>query len=265
MTQHSERRRKRPSPSQERAVGNDGFEESFRRDYPLLWLMTLIGPFVLTVVLVLLLAMVWGPHRVGQLLGTSVVTFFFLGKFVILAGIDHSSEVPQFLTPFELFLMVLYMDLMVALVLVFHTGFLFKIPYLGSRLRDLVDDGRFILQSNPWMRQVTFLGIIAFVMFPLSATGSVGGSIFGRLLGMGRLATFVGISIGSVLGCALMYYGAGAINRYVGQDNPLLKISGFLVVIGLVVLLNLRYRRLKEGHQRAMNERLPEGALDEST
>ena len=239
------------------AVADDGFEATFRRDYPVVWLLTLVGPLLVTILLVGLIYLWVGTQYglddakvyVRKLVATAVGTFFFAGKFVILAGSQGKvSEVQSFFTAGQLFLMVLYMDLMTALLLVFHVGFLFRLPILGSKLGELIEDGQFILKSNPWMKRATFVGIIAFVMFPLAATGSVGGSIFGRLLGMGRVPTLIGITIGSVLGCGMMYFGAGVINQYISRDNLWLKIGGGLVIAGVIVLLNLRYRQLKAQH-----------------
>lgn len=49
--------------------------------------------------------------------------------------------------------------------------------------------------------------------FPLQATGSVGGSLFGRMLGMSRVATFVAIVIGNVIGNGVMYLGSDLISE----------------------------------------------------
>ena len=176
-------------------------DAAFRREHPLAWWATLVGPLLVTL---LILAVPWeinGAPFVGRLVTTAVATFFFFGKLVILGGTDGEVEhIREFLTTEELFVMVLYMDLMTACVLAFHLGFMFKLPVVGPKLAALVLDGQFILQSNPWMKRATFVGLVAFVVFPLAATGSVGASIFGRLLGMSRVATFVGIALGSVLG-----------------------------------------------------------------
>lgn len=217
---------------------DDGFERSFRRRHPLLWFSTLIGPFAMTAMVLLALSVVVSPDYVKELLVAATFTFFFFGRFVILGG-------QQFLSPEQLVLMVLYMDLMTAMLLAFHTGFLFRLPWVGKKLRELVDDGQFILESNPWMRRMTFVGIVAFVMFPLAATGSIGGSIFGRLLGMSRLLTFTGVLTGSLLGCGLMYFGASLVEKYIHRDDPWFTVSGIAFVVLLILLLNQRYRRMK--------------------
>jgi len=233
-------------------------EPSLRVTHPSIWLATLLTPPVLTGVILFTLWTAKGWDFMIQLAVAAVVTFFFFGRFVILLGpapVPPATAEPveegkvevflHTLSSFELFMMVLYMDLMVALLLSCHTRMLFRLPLLGGKMRDLINDGKFILQENPWMRKATVIGIIAFVTFPLAATGSIGGSIFGRLLGMSRLGTFICVVIGATLGCGLMYLGAGFINQYLPKDDPFVTISGILVVAAFIYLLNRRYHALK--------------------
>jgi uncharacterized membrane protein len=138
------------------------------------------------------------------------------------------------------------MDLMVAVLLVCHAGFLFRIPVLGSKLLALTEDGQVMLRRFPWMRRITFLGIVTFVMFTLAATGSVGGALFGRLLGMSRKATLLGIAIGSVFGCGVMYFKAGLVREYLDPKNPMTTIGGIAVILGIIFVLNFRYRKMKK-------------------
>lgn len=232
--------------SQETEIAALKDDAAFRRDYPIVWLLTLVGPFLLTGG-VLLVVWEWaGANAVWQLVSTAVATFFFFGKFVILGGSDGDLlEVRRFYTAEQLVVLVLYMDLMIACVLTSHLGFLFRLPVAGEKLKALVDDGQYILQSNRWMKQATFLGLVAFVMFPLAATGSVGGSIFGRLLGMSRLRTFIALGLGNLMGCALMYFGSELITKHIDRDNPLLLIGGIAVIAVIILMLNYRYRQLK--------------------
>lgn len=239
-------------PAKGAIVDEEGrFGDQFRRDHPLIWLLTLVGPFAASGAALLAVFLLHGGESARRLAGTALVTFIFFGRFVILGGTEGDAADPGFrevqasLSRGELFGMVLWMDLATAVLLVFHAGFLFRLPLLGPRLAAVVEDGQFILSRQPWMRRATFAGLVAFVMFPLAATGSVGGAIFGRLLGLSRGAAILAIAIGSVLGCGLMYLGAGVINRHLDRDDPWLTISGVAVVAGIIVLLNWRYRRMK--------------------
>jgi Putative small multi-drug export protein len=226
------------------------YGDRFRQEHPKVWLVTLIGPFIATAAILVLTAVVQGADFMQKLFATALATFFFFGRFVILGGAEGAVPDPtapaNFLSRGELFLMVMWMDIFAASIFVYHAGFIYRLPWIGKKLLSLVKDGQFILAHQPWIRRATFIGLIAFVAFPLAATGSVGGSIFGRLLGLTRGATFVGIFLGSLLGCGSMYLFAGLINRYLDRDNPWLTISGVGVVVGIILLLNWRYHKMKK-------------------
>jgi uncharacterized membrane protein len=143
--------------------------------------------------------------------------------------------------------MVTFMDMVVALVVAFHIGVLFKLPVLGPRVSSLVADSRFVLNSYPWMKRATFAGLLAFVAFPLASTGAVGGSILGRLLGLGRFPTYIATVIGCVIGNAGMYLIGRQIEQWgVDKDHPVVKYGGITVIILVVVVLEWRYRKLKQ-------------------
>ncbi len=223
------------------------YVDDFRRTRPVLWLVTLIAPFVATLGALIVTYFIKGPEFTQKLVGTAFITFFALGRFVILGGQDADTDaVRRFLSPEELFAMVMWMDICVAMLFVYHAGFMFRIPFIGPRLAALVEDGQYILKSQRWMRRLTMIGLIAFVAFPLAATGSVGGSIFGRLLGLSRPATFFGIIVGSFVGCGAMYLGAEIIGQYINRDNPLLFWGGMATIALLVILLNMRYQKMKK-------------------
>ncbi len=224
----------------------EAYERAFHRRHPFVWWSTLIGPFAISAALLALLFALNGGAFVQRLLATAAAGFFLFGKFLILGGHDPAvAHYQEFFSPEALFLLVVYMDVATALLLVFHAGALFRIPWLGNHLAALVADGRFILKSRPWMRRATFLATVAFVMFPLAATGSVGGAIFSRLLGMSRVASLLAILTGSVLGCGAMYFGASVVNRYLDRNDPVVTIGGIACIAGILLFLNLRYRRAK--------------------
>lgn len=238
-----------------RPCNNPDYCDSGQQKLGFVWFFTLIGPFALTIGVLVFLYLQHGWLYVKTLLLTASAVFFLIGRFVILGGTsgpgadETLQEVVQqatrFFSPGELALLVFYMDVMVACLLAFHIGFLFRLPYLGNKLRELQEDGKFILARNPWMKSATFAGIVTFCVFPLAATGSVGGSIFGRLLGMSRLGTLLGVVTGSAVGCSLMYFGAALINRYLDRDNPWLTIGGIIFVVLMIFWLNMRYRKMK--------------------
>ncbi len=223
------------------------FELSFRRRFPLVWWLTLVGPGVLTIALLVLITLTMGGAYTQRLIYTMLAAFFFFGRFIILSGSDPESvEVHKLLTSEQLFLMVSYMDIMVAVVLAFHIGFMFRLPLLGPKISELVADGQLILKHQPWMKRMTFIGVAAFTAFPLAATGSIGASIFGRLLGMTRISTILAIFAGTILGNGVMYLGSDMIGKYMDKDDAFIKYGGIALIVLLIFMLERRYRAMKK-------------------
>ncbi|GJQ30221.1 MAG: hypothetical protein HBSAPP03_21050 [Phycisphaerae bacterium] len=224
------------------------FADTFRTDAPLAWWVTLVGPFVMSALMLAYAAMDRGVEFMVKLLGNVAFTFFVLGRFAILAAGDASAaDTALRLTRFEAFVMVTWMDMFVACMLIFHGGLMFRIPKLGPRLAALREDAEFVLHEHPWMRRFTFIGLSVFVAFPIAATGSVAGSIFARLLGLTRVSGFLAICAGSVLGNALMFVGNKALSKtpFFDPESPLNLVLGLGLILGVVVLLNIRYQRMK--------------------
>ena len=247
------------------------FERSFKKQYPIIWWATLLSPLLLSAVMLTVLGLINGWEYSGNLVFHAMATFFAFGRFIILLGTesgvapDTAKKVTSWLykismKPSELFALVSCMDVMVALFVTFHMGFLFRLPYVGPKIAMLVWDGKFIMDSAPWLKRMAFSGLVLFVMFPTSTTGSIGGSIFGRLLGMSRFLTVAGVLLGSILGNAMMYVFAKKINQFIGPDNIWVKVAGVGILLLVVILAEFRYRYVK-------NKYLSDSGLlnDEST
>lgn len=218
------------------------FELHFRRDHFPLWIGTLVGPWVATAIIGGVLYAIHGGEYMRYMLAATAVSFLFAGRFII--PIQASSDWGP-LTPETMFWMVTYQDVMVALFMAFHCGFLFRIPKVGPKILELTVDGELILSLQPWMKRLTFAGLVAFIAFPLAATGSVGGAIFGRLLGLSRWATFWGSVIGAVIGNAAMLYGSKVLLHYLPENSWTVRLGGPLLVLAIVVFLERRYAAMK--------------------
>ncbi len=224
------------------------FESNFRTRHPLAWLATLIGPALITIALLVFFGLTFGWSYPQKLVYHTFLTAVILGRFVILMGLEGAAHDTYQISmqPSELFCLVTYLDFMVALFVAFHMGILFRLPYIGEKIAMLVWDGKQLLNSQRWIKRVAFVGLVLFVVFPTSTTGSVGGSIFGRLLGMGRLLTVSGVLMGSLLGNGIMWAFAKQINQYVDPQNVWIKIVGIGILVALVVLVEIRYQRMKK-------------------
>jgi uncharacterized membrane protein len=201
------------------------------------------GPAMVAVAILLSVGVFRDWSALGSLVITVVTTFFAAGKFIILTG---AADLTEF-GPWELALMVFAMDVITASLLAFNLDVFYRIPQMGPSLRRLQDYGRYTLRKKPWLRRLSFVGIVFFVLFPVAATGAVGGSILGRLLGMRPYRLVLAIATGSLLGCATMAAGAHTIRDAADsmQHDPWFRAAGFAVIVLLVALLWMRYRSIQ--------------------
>ncbi len=218
-------------------------EQNFRRDHYALWLGTLIGPWVIATLAPVVVCLFCGARFTQYLLGAAVVTFSFAGRFII--PMQDVSQVGP-LTPEHLFWLVTYQDVLIAVFMAFHVGWLFRLPWIGPKFLELTADGEMILSLQPWMRKLTFAGLVAFVAFPLANMGCAGGAILGRLLGLSRAATFWGSLIGAVTGNVLMLYGAKFVLQSLPRDSLLVRCGGPVIILAVILWLARRYAAMKQ-------------------
>jgi len=204
----------------------------------------LVGPLFVAVLVPATIGVFLGVGPLQRFVANSFIASFFLGKFVIVKGIAGSGT-----SPMQYAILVIYLDMLVATFLTFNLDYAYRFPYVGRRLEALQDYGQEVVAERPWVRKVTFLGVVLFVMFPLTGTGAVGGSIFGRLLGLTRVRTLTGIFVGSVLGCvgmALLAEGLSALLPDEVRQSVWFEVTGIAFLSLLVLFLWLRSRKVEK-------------------
>jgi len=173
-----------------------------------------------------------------------ITAYFFppLGKeSVIPLGIAAG------INPLVIALSIAFIDIIVALFLVFNYDLAKKIPVVGGFIAKVEKIGRGSSEKYGWIRPLRFLGVVLFVMVPFQGSGGLVASIVGRLIGMKPWTTFMAISIGAVTGCLLIAYFADAILDVFIQNFLFgLLIIIILVVIGIMVLM---YKRSKNSRK----------------
>ena len=221
-----------------------------QEDSAMVWWTSLLGPMFATLLMLVLIGVLQGWDVAFSYVTAAATAFFALGRFVIIIGGETANQDQHLflkhLNARHLFWMLTWLDMMVAIFVAFHMAFLFKIPFVGHRLQDLVSDGRFILAKQPWIRRAAFLGLVGFVVFPTSTTGSIGGTIFGRLLGMTRLRVLIAIFIGSLMGNGVMLFGAKIIKKVLPTDRLDLKIAGVVAIVLALVFFERKIKSLKQ-------------------
>jgi uncharacterized membrane protein len=209
----------------------------------------LLIPVAVTLAVLVLLVLLNGWAWTGKLLALAGTQFVFAGKFIIFAGLHKKFHANGF-TPLSLALLVIYMDVLVGTIVMINITVFYRLPIVGRKLDNIQRNSAEMVSANPWVRKTTFLALMAFVAFPLTGTGAIGGGFFGRMLGLTRKLTFIGLIAGSAFGAGVMYVGAILFGRQLEalSEHPsiqaLLIVGGIGVVAAFILVLS---RRVKKG------------------
>ena len=182
--------------------------------------------------------------------GLAVATFVSLGKFVVLLPVWGEG---MGFSPFFLAGMVTLMDIVTAMVVVANIEVLYRLRWIGAKLLRLETSGRHMLKQRPWIRRLAVFGVVLFVMFPLTGTGAVGGTIFGRLIGLRFPRILFGIALGAVLGSFGLALGADALGEALGEARETLwfRLLGLGVVAFFIGTLVWQFLRTDSGDDKA--------------
>lgn len=183
-----------------------------------------------------------------QLVGGFMIAYFFppLGKeSVIPLGITAGLD------PILIALSVAFVDIFVALFLVWNYDFAKLIPYLGPWMEKVEKTGGKKFTEKPWLENLAFFGLVLFVMFPFQGSGGVATSIIGRAIGMNKLKVFLAICIGAVAGCLLIaYFGYMFISFF---RNNLYQGLAVLIAITIILAIYVAFKYLKKNNTKKNN------------
>jgi uncharacterized membrane protein len=166
-----------------------------------------------------------------------VTGYFFppLGKETIipsgvLVGID----------PILMALSIAFVDIIVALFLIWNYNLAKKIPLIGKFMIKVEEKGKNVEEKYGWIKPLRFIGIMLFVMIPFQGSGGMVGSIVGRLVGMKPWNTFFAISIGAVIGCLLIAMFSQAFLIFAEINTTLA-----LILVGIIATVIIAYVVIK--------------------
>jgi uncharacterized membrane protein len=167
----------------------------------------------------------------------SIIPAGVYGDKITIPFLNNTLVVPK-IDPLVMALTIAFVDIVVALFLVWNYDFAKKIPLIGKFMTKVEDIGKTSSTKYGWIKPLRFVGIVLFVMVPFQGSGGFVGSIIGRLIGMKPWNIFFAISIGAITGCLLIAYFADAL-RLVFIQNFLMGILIIiiLVIIGIMILV----------------------------
>ena len=139
--------------------------------------------------------------------------------------------------PWVMALSIAFVDIMVALFLVWNYDLVKKIPLLGTLVVKIEKAGKGTASKYQWIKKLEFVGIVLFVIIPFQGSGGFIASIVGRLLGMKRWNVFIAIAIGSLISTILVAYFANIIFSVLVKNFLL----GILLIIILFLILFIIY------------------------
>jgi len=167
----------------------------------------------------------------------SIIPIGVSGGRISIPFVENSVFIPK-IDPFLMAISIAFVDIVVALFLLWNYDLAKKIPLIGKFIEKVENIGKNSSNKYGWIKPLRFIGIILFVMVPFQGSGGVVGTIVGRLIGMKPVNTFLAISIGAVLGCILVAYFADVIlSVFVTNFLLGLLILIILVVIGIMIYI----------------------------
>jgi len=160
---------------------------------------------------------------------------------------DKIAVIPS-IDPLVMALSIAFVDIVVALFLVWNYDLAKKIPLIGKFIEKVEKIGRTSSDMYSWVKPLRFFGIVLFVMVPFQGSGGVVGSILGRLIGMKPWNTFLAISAGSIIGCSLIAYFADRILSLF-ETNFLQFLLVFIIIVIIGIMIYMYKKTVKNKDQ----------------
>lgn len=156
------------------------------------------------------------------------------GKYVIFSGLAERSP----LGPWALAVLAIGADLAVGATLAVGLGPLGRVPGIGPALKTGHDRAEAVLREYPRLRRMAFWGVVIFVYLPLPASGSIGGTFVGQMLGLRRGPGLAAVVLGGALVSATFAALAVALGSQAEAllKNPWVGVGAALVFAGVVLL-----------------------------
>ncbi|MHC1635941.1 MAG: small multi-drug export protein [Candidatus Methanospirareceae archaeon] len=123
----------------------------------------------------------------------------FAGYFAPFSWIPITIGLYLGIHPVALTSFITFCDALVSLFLVWNLDYAKGIPGLGRLMGRVERSGNEAIRRYKWVKRRRFMGLVLFVMIPISWTGSAVGSIVGRVIGMTPAMTWVAVVMGSSL------------------------------------------------------------------
>lgn len=128
-------------------------------------------------------------------------------------------------------------DICVSLFLIWNYDWVKKLPVVGPALERTEAKGREKVAKTRWFGKATFI-LTTFVVFvPFSGSGGVGGTVFGRVVGMSPYKVLLAVALGSTLGSTGFAILSEQMTDLLGADNPIIYFLSNLNILQFIAVL----------------------------
>ncbi len=140
-----------------------------------------------------------------------------------------------------------FLDFAGGLFMAWNFPLVLRIPYIGPWVGRFMAAGRTFLDRRPWLERLYFVGLIVFVSVPFDGSGSIVGSVVGRMLGMTKTEVLSCITIGGIIGSFAIALGIDYIANLIPAGTGLWVSLAVFLLIGTALLVMYRsYSRRRE-------------------
>ena len=133
-----------------------------------------------------------------------------------------------------------FLDFAGGLFMAWNFPLILRIPYVGPRIQQFMAAGRTYLDRRQWLERLYFVGLIAFVSLPFDGSGSIIGSILGRMLGMTKAQVLSCITIGGIVGSFTIALGIDYVVNLIPAGAGIWVSAAVFLLIGIALLVMYR-------------------------
>lgn len=133
-----------------------------------------------------------------------------------------------------------FLDFVGGLFMAWNFPLVLRIPYIGSWISRFVEAGRTFLDRRPWLERLYFVGLVAFLALPFDGSGSIVGSVIGRMLGMTKTEVISCIAIGGFIGSFAIALGIDYVVNLIPAGAGFWVSLAVFLLIGTALLVTYR-------------------------
>lgn len=209
----------------------------------------LLGPILTVGVFWAVVCLLASRERADEALAAGAIFLTVVGPSVIFGPAVTGTHVFSHLSTWDLVGVTTFFSCATAFFYSFNLDLLERLPRVGPRLRRTRRSMRSTLARKPWIRRWALAGVAFFVILPMPGSGTLVGSMVGRLIGLSPLGSFLAVAAGGTVVCVAYGWFGDAWMRFAEAHRlgvPV-TVAGSLAFLALMALLGRRLARDARG------------------